>query len=130
MAARARLDRIAVREIFDLPGEAPSKLYGDDMDEESENVVDQESWTVGDLKRELDGLSDDTKLSFAGGLSFFYLKRQSDDACIFEFNEAQARLSDAFKQKNPHVKVAFIDAGTVEWGESGVTGSSAEVEVQ
>jgi hypothetical protein len=100
------------------------------MDEESARDLEQGSWTVGDLKRELDGLSDDTKLSFAGGLSFFHLKRQGDDACVVEFNEAQARLSDTFKQKNPHVKVAFIDAGTVEWGESGVTGGSADVEVR
>lgn len=92
--------------------------------------MEEESWTVGDLKRELDGLSDDTKLLFAGGLSFFHLKRQGDDACIVEFNEAQARLSDAFKKKNPHVKVAFIDAGNIEWGESGIADSDTDAEVR
>lgn len=78
--------------------------------------------TVGDLKRQLDGLNDDVKLSFSGGLTFYRLKRWGNEELIVEFNEPQAFLLDSFKKKNPHVKVAFIDTGNTEWDESGLTG--------
>lgn len=65
--------------------------------------------TVGELKSHLQGLSDDTAVSFSGGLSFYRLKRWDDDEVILEFGEAQADLGPEFKRRNPHVKVAFID---------------------
>ena len=84
----------------------------------SENAI-----TVGDLKRSLSGLPDDTKLTFAGGLTFYRVKRWGDDEVFIEFNEAQADLTPAFKKKNPQVKVAFISTDAVEWDKNGMTGS-------
>ncbi|MGF6901108.1 hypothetical protein [Paraburkholderia sp. GAS348] len=78
--------------------------------------------TVGDLKRQLEGLGDDVKLSFSGGLTFYRLKRWGDDEFIVEFNETEAYLSDSFKKKNPGVKVAFIHTESVEWDQSGIIG--------
>jgi hypothetical protein len=49
--------------------------------------------TVGDLKSQLSGLPDDTKLIFAGGLTFYRLKRRGDDEVFVEFNEPQADLA-------------------------------------
>lgn len=86
--------------------------------------------TVGDLKRELEGLGDDVKLSFSGGLTFYRLKRWGDGEFIVEFNEPQAYLSGSFKRRNPNVKVAFIDISNVEWDESGVVGGPIDVEVR
>ncbi|CAG2130764.1 hypothetical protein [Cupriavidus numazuensis] len=86
--------------------------------------------TVGELRRQLDGLDDDVKLSFSGGLTFYRLKRWGDDEFIVEFNEPQADLSDSFKRKNPNVKVAFIDISNVEWDESGVIGGPIDVGVR
>lgn len=65
--------------------------------------------TVGDLRRHLAGFDDDTVIDFAGGLTFYRVKRWGDDRAFIEFNEAQADLTPAFKQRNPQVKVAFID---------------------
>jgi hypothetical protein len=79
--------------------------------------------TVGELRRQLNGLSDDTKLTFAGGLTFYRIKRWGDDEVFIEFNEAQADLTPAFRKKNPQVKVAFISTDAVEWDENGITGS-------
>jgi len=79
--------------------------------------------TVGDLKSQLRGLTDDTKLSFAGGLTFYRLKRRADDEVFVEFNEPQADLTPAFKKRNPNVKVAFIATESVEWDKSGIVGS-------
>lgn len=77
--------------------------------------------TVGDLKRQLEGLDDNVKLTFAGGLTFYRLKRWADDEFIIEFNEAQGHLSDAFKKRNPNVQVAFIKT-QVEWDDDGMIG--------
>jgi hypothetical protein len=79
--------------------------------------------TVGDLKRHLSGLSDDTRLSFSGGLTFYQVKRWGDDEVLVEFNEAQADLTPEFKKRNPNVKVAFIASDSVNWDKSGMVGS-------
>ena len=42
-------------------------------------MSDETTFTVGDLRRELEFIDDDTKLSFDGGLTFSRLKRWSDD---------------------------------------------------
>jgi hypothetical protein len=78
--------------------------------------------TVGDLKRQLEGLGDDVKISFAGGLTFYRLKRWGDDEFIVEFNEAQGDLTEGFKKRNPCVQVAFIDMGAVDWDADGRVG--------
>lgn len=88
----------------------------------------EEFQTVGDLRRELEGLDDSTKLSFTGGLTFFRVKR-SGDTCVVEFNEPLAHFSEAFKKKNPNVKAAFIDARNVAWGDSGTLEGSIDVEI-
>lgn len=80
------------------------------------------TFTVGDLRRELKGLSDDTKLSFDGGLTFGRLKRWGDDEFILLFSEPQADLDPKFRKKNPHVKVAFISNEATEWDERGMIG--------
>ena len=67
--------------------------------------------TVGDLKRRSVGLGDDPKISFAGGLTLYRLKRCRDDEFIVEFNEARGYLTESFKKHNPSVKVVFIGAG-------------------
>lgn len=83
----------------------------------------EQTMTVGDLRAALEGLSDDHLLSFSGGLTFYRLKRWSDNEHIVEFNEAQGDLSPGFKKRNPHVKVVFIGTEAVEWDESGVIGA-------
>ena len=85
--------------------------------------MSENSITVGDLKRSLSGLSDDTKLTFAGGLTFYRVKRWGDDEVFVEFNEPQADLTPEFRMKNPQVKVAFISTDAVEWDKNGMTGS-------
>ncbi|MCL2625555.1 MAG: hypothetical protein FWD46_01890 [Cystobacterineae bacterium] len=87
-------------------------------------------FTVGDLKRELEELSDDVKLSFSGGLTFYRLKRWGDNEFVVLFNEAEAFLLNSFKKRNPHVKVAFIDTSNVEFDEQGLVGGPIDVEVR
>ena len=79
--------------------------------------------TVGDLKSQLSAFTDDTKLSFAGGLTFYRLKLRGDDEVLVEFNEPQGDLTPGFKKRNPNVKVAFIATESVEWDTSGIIGS-------
>ncbi|MEX5532044.1 hypothetical protein [Pseudomonas syringae] len=64
--------------------------------------------TVGDLKRQLEFANNDDLLEFDGGLTFSRIKRRGDNLLVLEFGEPQAYLDDEFRQKNPHVKVAFI----------------------
>lgn len=66
-----------------------------------------EVMTVGELRRELNGLPEDTKLIFGGGLTFYRLKRWSDDEFVVQFNEIEAELAPSFKKKHPSVIVAF-----------------------
>ena len=80
-------------------------------------------YTVGDLRRHLEGLSDDTKLSFSGGMSVYRFKRVADDEVYLEWNEPQAFLDEKFRKKNPHIKVAFVNLDTAEWDEQGLLGS-------
>ena len=78
--------------------------------------------TVGELREAMSALPDDHLLSFSGGLSFYRLKRWSDKEHIVEFDEPQGDLTDAFKRRNPHVKVVFIDTGHGSWNEDGLVG--------
>ena len=80
-------------------------------------------FTVGDLKRELAYLGDDTKLTFGGGLLNFYRIKSYEDEANVEFNEPQGDLTAAFRKRNPHVKVAYIDTDYTAWHESGIIGS-------
>ena len=93
-----------------------------------EEEFEEKPATVGDLRRELEGLDDGMTLLFAGGLTLFRAKR-SDDTCVIEFNEPLAHMSEAFQKKNPNVKAAFIDAGNVLWSESGTLEGSIDVEI-
>jgi hypothetical protein len=81
-------------------------------------------FTVGDLRRQLAYCSDDTKLTFGGGLMTFYrVKSWADDEVNIEFGEAQADLTPAFRKRNPHVKVAYINTDFANWDEEGQIGS-------
>ncbi len=93
-------------------------------------MSDETTFTIGDLRRELQGLSDDTKLSFDGGLTFGRLKRWGDEEFVLLFAEPQAYLSDAIKKKNPNLKVAFVRIDDVEWDESGVVGGPIDVSIK
>jgi hypothetical protein len=74
-------------------------------------------FTVGDLKRQLEGLDPDDILEFQGGLTFNRIKRRGDDLQVLEFCEAQAFLDDEFKEKNSHVQAVFIKAEPFEDGQ-------------
>lgn len=87
-------------------------------------------FTVGELRLHLQAYSDDTKLSFAGGLGFYRVKAWGDDEAFIEFNEPQADLSPAFRKKNPGVKVAFINIDNVEWDESGIAAEPINVSIR
>jgi len=63
--------------------------------------------TVGDLRRAISELPDDTKLIFDGGMTFNRLKRWADDEFIVCFNEIHAELSPVFKKKHPEIIVAY-----------------------
>lgn len=76
-----------------------------------------ESFTVGDLKRHLNGLDDDIELSFSGGLTFYRIKRWGDDEAYIEFSEPVADLTQSFKKRNPNVLVAFIRSSLEDGGE-------------
>ena len=93
-------------------------------------MSEETTFTVGDLRRELQGLSDDTKLSFDGGLTFGRLKRWGDDEFVLLFAEPQAYLPDDFKKKNPNLKVAFIRTDDAEWDESGVVSGPIDVSIK
>lgn len=64
-------------------------------------------YTVGELKRLLAGLPDETKISIAGDLHIYRLKRIADDEVFLEFGEFEAELSPQFRKRFPEVKVAF-----------------------
>jgi hypothetical protein len=86
--------------------------------------------TVGDLRRQLQAYSDDDKLTFAGGLTFYRVRAWGDNEASIEFNEPEGYLSNEFKKKNPSVKVVFISTDNVEWNESGVIGGPIDVSVR
>ena len=85
--------------------------------------------TVGELKRQLEGLDDSDKLHLPGGLSFYGLKRVADDEFCIEPNEPQAFISDDFKKRNPNIKVAFISADDVHWSEDGTVSEPINIEL-
>lgn len=80
-------------------------------------------YTVGDLRRRLEGISDDTRLSFGGGMTVYRIKRCAEDEVYLEWNEPFAYLDDTFRKKNPHIKVAFIDLSSADYDEGGMIGS-------
>lgn len=88
-----------------------------------------ETMTVGELRKQLQGLPDNHRLSFSGGLSFYRMKRWADDEHIIEFNEPEGYLSEGFKKRNPNVKVVFIGTQNTAWDEAGVIGQ-IDVEVR
>lgn len=65
-------------------------------------------FTVGDLKRQLESLDDSDVLEFAGGLTFYRIKRRGEKLQMLEFSEGQAYLDDGFRRLNPHIQVAFL----------------------
>lgn len=86
--------------------------------------------TVGELRDSLQGLSDDTKISFSGALTFYRIKRVADDEVFLEFNEPQAYLDPSFKKKNPNVKVAFIRIDDAVWDEDEITAAPIDINVR
>lgn len=66
-----------------------------------------ESFTVGELRRELDGLPDDHVIEFEGGLSFSRLKRCDDNAWVVCFQQNILPLSE---KTSKIVQVAFAPA--------------------
>ncbi len=85
--------------------------------------MNQSNLNVGELKRQLGNLPDDTQIIFDGNLNFYRVKRWSDTEVIIQFNESQADFTPEFKKRNPNVKVAFISTESTEWDESGIIGS-------
>jgi hypothetical protein len=80
-------------------------------------------FTVGALRRQLAYLSDETKLSFGGDLTFLRVKRWTDNEVYLEWNEALADLDPAFRKRNPHIQVAFVNTASVDWEDGGLIGS-------
>ncbi len=74
-------------------------------------------FTVGDLKRQLQGLDDDDELQFSGGLTFYRIKRRGDQLQVLEFGEPTAYLGDDFRKRNPHIQVAFVRLEPMEEGQ-------------
>lgn len=112
---------------------AVSNAHRDDTVQSGFQLVEEKDikkLTVGELKRQLSSFDDNTELSFPGDLTFYRLKRWSDNEVVFEFNEPQADLSISFKKRNPNVKVAFIDTKDVQGDESGVVGGPIDIEVR
>ncbi|GFZ63232.1 hypothetical protein PSE10B_39610 [Pseudomonas amygdali pv. eriobotryae] len=91
--------------------------------------MSSEKFTVGDMKRKLVGLDDSLELTFSGGLTFYRIKRYGDDEVYIEFDEAVGDLTDAFKKRNPGVKVAFIETSAADWSEDGIVGGPISVTV-
>jgi hypothetical protein len=80
-------------------------------------------FTVGDLRRQLAYCSDNAKLTFGGGLLTFYrVKNWDDDEVNIEFDEPQADMSPAFRKRNPHIKVAYVNIDYTDWQEGGLIG--------
>lgn len=70
--------------------------------------------TVGDLKRHLQGIDDNTDLEFGGGLTFYRLKFRGDNLVVLEWNEAEAELKPKTRE---YIQVAFIKSVDFEDGE-------------
>lgn len=85
--------------------------------------MSEPDFTVGDLRRQLNYLSDDTKLTFGGGVTFYRVKNYDDDEAYIEWNEPQADLPPAFRKQNPHIKVVFVNTDSADWDEQGMIGS-------
>ncbi|RCL28581.1 hypothetical protein C6A77_05665 [Pseudomonas sp. AFG_SD02_1510_Pfu_092] len=79
--------------------------------------MSDQTFTVGELKRRLQGIPDDDILEFDGGLTFNRIKRRGDDLVVLEFAEPQAYLDEDFRKRNPHVQVAFVSDSGPEDGE-------------
>jgi hypothetical protein len=65
------------------------------------------SITVGELRRQLEGLSDNARLEFDGGLTLSEVDRVGDNNFVVLFREFQAELSPEFRKRHPSVLVAF-----------------------
>jgi hypothetical protein len=65
------------------------------------------SITAGDLRRQLEGLPEDTEIIFQGGMTFYRTKWRGENTVQIEFNEVQVPMSKVFRRKYPDVFVAF-----------------------
>ncbi len=111
-------------------GKMTGKLDSVDGECNAEDKMNENALTVGELKRLIKELAEDVTLTFPGGLTFSRLKRVANDEILIEFNEPQAYLSNSFRRRNPHVKVAFIDTSNVKWDKIGAVGEPVDIEVQ
>jgi hypothetical protein len=76
--------------------------------------MNDEIFTVGELRMLLEAYPDDCELKFYGELTFSRIKRRGDNLCFLEFNEPQAIFSS---KRFPSVKAMFLHASTFEDGE-------------
>lgn len=86
--------------------------------------------TVGDLRRALEGYDKDDEVTFEGGLTFYRIKKRGTHHVVIEFNEPQACLTDAFKKKNPRVKVVYLDASAIQWNKEGTLSAPMDTTVR
>ena len=86
--------------------------------------------TVGELRAHLKGLNDSDKIHLPGELSFNELRHRGGNEYIILVNEPEAYLREDFKERNPHVKVAFIRADNIKWDKTGIVGGPIDVEIR
>ena len=86
--------------------------------------------TVGELREHLKGLNDSDRIHLPGELSFNELRHRGDNEYIILVEEPEAYLSEDFRERNPHVKVAFIRADNIEWDKTGIVGGPIDVEIR
>ena len=72
--------------------------------------MNKNSITVGEFKKQLEGLEDDDILHLPGGLGFYRIRSAGDNEYMIEQNEPQMFYDDEFKKMNPYFKVAFMSA--------------------
>lgn len=66
------------------------------------------TFTVGELRRQLESYPDDDEIGFEGGLTLGRVKRRGPNLVNIEFAEVQARLDDQFKAEHPDIQVVFL----------------------
>lgn len=89
-----------------------------------------EAITVGELKDCLAELSDSDKIYLPGNLTFYRIKQRGKNKFYIEVNEILANLSEEFKERNPHIKVAFVSIDNIELDENGVLRGPIDVDVR
>lgn len=91
--------------------------------------MSESEFTVGDLRRHLQGWDENTPLTFGGGLTFYRFKGD-DDGIFLEFGEPQAYLDGDFRRSNPHIKVAFVSTDAAAWNEDGLLSGPVDVSIR